>query len=90
MKTEINHTGIWYDLLGSRGPKVALLHGWGCSHQLMMPLAEAMKDHYRLLDEFGKIPAERLGYMWRGANDTVIWAVEFAGRRYYLVLQPAL
>ena len=49
MKTEINHTGIWYDLLGSRGPKVALLHGWGCSHQLMMPLAEAMKDHYRLL-----------------------------------------
>ena len=49
MKTEINHTGIWYDLLGSQGPKVALLHGWGCSHQLMMPLAEAMKDHYRLL-----------------------------------------
>lgn len=45
---------------------------------------------YRLLDEFGKIPSERLGYMWRGTNDTVIWAVEFGGRRYYLVLQPAL
>lgn len=49
MKTEINNTGIWYDRIGSRGPKVALLHGWGCDHQTMLPLAEAMKEDFQLL-----------------------------------------
>ncbi len=49
MKAEIMKTGIWYETVGESGPRVALLHGWGCDHRTMGPVAEALKDRCRLL-----------------------------------------
>ena len=53
MFAEIRGTKIFYEIRGSGGPGVAMLHGWGCTSALMAPQAEALQaDHRVLLIDF--------------------------------------
>jgi len=42
-------TEVYYELHGEKGPKVLLLHGWGCDSSLMRPVSERLQDEYRTL-----------------------------------------
>ena len=49
----INGTEICYRIEGEAKDRVLLLHGWGCSMNLMQPVADALKqDHQILLIDF--------------------------------------
>lgn len=39
---------LHYEMYGHSGPKVLLLHGWGCSVQHFEPIARAMEKDYQL------------------------------------------
>lgn len=53
MTVEINGAQVYYEILGETGPTVVLLHGWGCSTELMKPVAEALtQDHRVLIPDF--------------------------------------
>ena len=49
MKAEIMKTGIWYETVGESGPRVALLHGWGCTGEMMENLAGALQAEHRVM-----------------------------------------
>ena len=49
MIAEINGTRVFYETAGETGPRVVLLHGWGCSMELMRPVAESLKADHRVL-----------------------------------------
>ena len=49
MIAEINGTRVYYEVLGTTGPKVVFLHGWGCSTELMKPVTEQLKEDHRIL-----------------------------------------
>ncbi len=49
MFIEIKSCRIHYEICGSSGPNVLLLHGWGCNIGLMQPLAQKLKDSFHLL-----------------------------------------
>lgn len=53
MKRTINGTEVSYRIEGEGENRVLLLHGWGCSMELMQPVADALKqDHQVLLLDF--------------------------------------
>ena len=53
MFAEIDGTRVYYETAGQEGPKVVLLHGWGCSTELMRPIAAGLQaDHQVLLLDF--------------------------------------
>ena len=46
-------TRVFYEISGENGPRVALLHGWGCDSSLMKSLREALSaDHQVLVIDF--------------------------------------
>lgn len=49
MKELINGTEICYQTAGEGDEKVLLLHGWGCDKNLMIPVADSLKSHFRTL-----------------------------------------
>ena len=49
MDINILGTKVHYDEYGENGSWVLLLHGWGCSAEMMKPLAELLKDSHRVL-----------------------------------------
>lgn len=49
MEINILNTQVHYDEYGENGSWVLLLHGWGCSAEIMKPLAELLKDKHRVL-----------------------------------------
>lgn len=49
MFAEVNGVRIHYEVAGTEGPRVALLHGWGCSTELMKPVADGLRSSYRTL-----------------------------------------
>ena len=49
MTITIDRTEIHYETEGSGNSNVLLLHGWGCDHTLMEPVAEALKEDFRIL-----------------------------------------
>ena len=49
MKTEIMGTSIHFEECGAGERRVVLLHGWGCSAELMRPVAEALSGQMRVL-----------------------------------------
>lgn len=49
MKEELRGTEVFYDLQGNGESRVLLLHGWGCDHTLMQPVADALADDHRLM-----------------------------------------
>lgn len=40
---------VYYEIRGTKGSGVALLHGWGCSGEMMERLAEALEAEHRVL-----------------------------------------
>ena len=53
MIIEARETLVACEIRGDKGPRVVLLHGWGCSMEMMSPLAAALeKDHQVLLIDF--------------------------------------
>ncbi len=40
---------IWHEIRGNAGPKVLLLHGWGCDHRTMAPLAGDLEKDFTVL-----------------------------------------
>ena len=49
MKTEIMGTVLHWEERGSGEKRAVLLHGWGCSAELMRPVADALADGMRVL-----------------------------------------
>ncbi len=49
MFTEAGKTRIRYETLGETGSRVVLLHGWGCSGEMMKTLAEGLAAEHRTL-----------------------------------------
>lgn len=49
MTETINQSEIYYDLAGEGSRRVLLLHGWGCDHSLMKPVADSLKNDFRIL-----------------------------------------
>ena len=49
MDMQISGVNIHYEQLGSGARRVVLLHGWGCSTELMMPIANALADDMSVL-----------------------------------------
>lgn len=49
MTITIDRTEIHYETAGGGDSSVLLLHGWGCDHTLMEPVAEALKEDFRIL-----------------------------------------
>ena len=49
MIDDISGTRVCFETAGETGPRVALLHGWGCSMELMRPVAESLKADHRIL-----------------------------------------
>ena len=53
MFEEIEGVRVYFERTGNSGPKVILLHGWGCSAELMKPVAEGLcGDHQLLVPDF--------------------------------------
>ena len=53
MFAQINGIQVFYEIRGDVGSSVVLLHGWGCTADLMIPPAEELqKDHRVLLIDF--------------------------------------
>ena len=53
MFAEIKGTRIYYETVGESGSKVLLLHGWGCSGELMKGVAETLgENHLVLIPDF--------------------------------------
>lgn len=48
MDIVIQGVRLRYEMYGTQGPRVLMLHGWGCSVQHFEPIADAMKDQYRI------------------------------------------
>lgn len=49
MIAEINGTSVYYEILGTTGGPVVLLHGWGCSGDLMRNLGQELAKTHRVL-----------------------------------------
>ena len=49
MIRKISGTEISYELFGTEGPNLLLLHGWGCDGTLMQPVAKELQDSFRIL-----------------------------------------
>ena len=49
MKCLTDGVETYYELYGESGEKVLLLHGWGCDHKLMEPVAEQLQKQFRVL-----------------------------------------
>lgn len=49
MKESINGTEIHYRIDGNGQRRVVLLHGWGCSMEMMQPVADALEQTHRTL-----------------------------------------
>ena len=49
MIEEIKGTRVYYEIRGDKGPRVVLLHGWGCSSELMTGVAETLMEEHRVL-----------------------------------------
>lgn len=49
MKAKINGTEMQYCISGEGKEKVLLLHGWGCSMDMMKPVADALNHTHRTL-----------------------------------------
>ena len=51
MKKMIDICGVpvHYTISGEGNTRILLLHGWGCDSSLMKPVADGLKDHYRIL-----------------------------------------
>lgn len=49
MFAEAGNTKVFFDILGEKGSKVLLLHGWGCDSSFMAPLADALKGEHQVL-----------------------------------------
>ena len=49
MTITIDQTEIYYEMRGHGDSNVLLLHGWGCDHTLMEPVAEGLNNHFRVL-----------------------------------------
>jgi len=45
----VQGTKVHYRILGERGSRVVLLHGWGCDMSTMQPVADALKNGHRIL-----------------------------------------
>ncbi len=50
MAQQENLNGMHYILTGNGGKRVVLLHGWGCSSELMIPAAQALADGMTVLN----------------------------------------
>lgn len=48
MESVICGVKLHYEMYGQHGPKVLLLHGWGCSTKHFDPIVKAMEQDYRL------------------------------------------
>ena len=49
MNMQISGVDMHYELNGSGAKRVVLLHGWGCSTELMKPVADALSDDMTVL-----------------------------------------
>ena len=49
MEMHISGVNIHYELVGSGPKRVVLLHGWGCSAELMKPVADALSSDMTVL-----------------------------------------
>ncbi len=50
MLSEAKGAKVYFDIQGPEdAPRVVLLHGWGCSGNLMQPVADALKGDHRVL-----------------------------------------
>jgi len=49
MKLEVYGTSVYCELQGESGPKIVLLHGWGCSTKMMEPVAKGLLPNHRVL-----------------------------------------
>ena len=49
MIREIDGVRIHWEEEGEHGSRVLLLHGWGCDISLMKPVADALKQEYRVM-----------------------------------------
>lgn len=48
MDINIHGVSLHYEMYGDKGPKVLLMHGWGCSTKHFEPIVKAMEQEYRL------------------------------------------
>lgn len=67
--TEGKAKGFYYwhaSIVTGQGPDVVLLHGWGCNHQHMQPLAKHLQDRFRVTNL--DLPG-REGCEWQGAKN---------------------
>lgn len=46
MIVNIDGLDVYYEKSGRKGKKVVLLHGWGCSSELMAFIADSLKAHF--------------------------------------------
>ncbi len=49
MEMQISGVNMHYELAGSGSRRVVLLHGWGCSTELMKPVADVLSDDMTVL-----------------------------------------
>ena len=49
MFAQANGARVYYEIHGETGSRVVLLHGWGCSTEMMEGLAESLREHHRVL-----------------------------------------
>ena len=49
MIKEIDGVKIHYETSGDSGSRILLLHGWGCSIQLMKPVADRITGNHRFM-----------------------------------------
>lgn len=49
MEMQISGVNVHYELSGCGGKRVVLLHGWGCSAELMKPVADALSKDMTVL-----------------------------------------
>ena len=49
MNKTMDDVSLHYDVWGTDGPRVVLLHGWGCSGSTMAPVVRALEADHRVL-----------------------------------------
>ena len=49
MFKEIDGVRIYYETSGETGSRILLLHGWGCSVELMKPVADRITGDHRFM-----------------------------------------
>ncbi len=49
MNLEVDGCNVAYEILGTEGDRVILLHGWGCDRSLMRPVADSLQNDHQVL-----------------------------------------